>query len=258
MINKINKNLNARLTSEVRNFNKRRKRLEEKGVNNLPDVQSVKVIKQRYSSINQLQQEIARLKNFRGDVNEKININTDVKAKKWEYELLKANQKSALEYFLGEYDRINARIGKFPGERTYLDTIGAKIDLLGKDINALTGSQFRSAVTSVKEFQNFPTLRKERYREFLSTVDWLMDKLDYDEKERNAFFKKFEKLTPSQFFYAYDNNKIIARIYSLYHKDYGEEEGRLTTDEEDARGRVDDLIKQADEIIADAQLHVDY
>ena len=117
-------------------------------------------------------------------------------------------------------------------------------------------SDFRSAITATEEFAKSPTRRKEQYREFLSEVDWVMEKTGIKPEDRDAFFKKFSKLTPSQFLYAYDNNKIIEKVYSLYHKDYGDDEGYLT-DEGDAKSTIEELMEEADDIVKDAQLNAD-
>lgn len=254
----FDKDLNAQLRKEVRNFNRRRDRLERAGYKNIPRRQYVSELKARYSVRSDLTREIERLKNFsRGDLERKIETDGGVKAVEWEFDYVKSNRKAAKEYFEREYERVSKRIGKFPGERTYLDTISAKIDLMSKDIRYMNQSEFRSAVTAVNEFAKSPSQIKAEYRGFLSEVDWVMTNLGYSKEKRDEFFKKFEKLTPSQFIYAYDNNDIIGRIYSLYHKDYGDDEGRLTTSEEDAETLMDTLMEEADDIVLDAQMNMD-
>ena len=84
-----------------------------------------------------------------------------------------------------------------------------------------------------------------------------MEKTGYSKEERARFFNKFSKLTPSQFIYAYNHNDIIEKVFSLYHKDYGEEEARLT-DEENADTIIEELIQQADAIIKDAKDNMDW
>lgn len=255
---RFDREFNNQLRRDVRNYNKRRDLLEKLGYKNLPKHQYVSELKNRYRVRGDLVREMERLRNFsRGDLQKQVETEGGVKAVSWQFDYVKDNRRSAKEFYEREYERVSKRIGRFPGERTYLDTISAKINLLSKDIRYMNQSEFRSAVTSINEFAMTPTRRREHYREFLNEVDWVMEKTGYTKEERDKFFRKFNKLTTTQFLYAYDNNDIIAKIYNLYHKDYGEEDGHLTTSEEDAKSAIEELIDQADEIILDAQLNSD-
>lgn len=255
---RYNSELNNEMRRIVRNYNKRRYRMLKAGFKSIPPAAKVSELRRRYTVRTDLVKELNRLQNLRrGDILKKVETSGGIKAVSWEYSYLKDNARAAKDYFQREYERISKRVGKFPGERTYLDTVRAKIDLLDMNIKYMTQSQFRSAVTAVNEFAAAPTMRRQQYRGFLSEVDWVMEKLGYTERQRNKFFNKFSKLTPSQFVYAFDNNDIIARIYNLYHKDYGDNEAWLTTSDEDARDLVDELMEQADEIVKDAQLNMD-
>ena len=250
--------LNSKMRNIVTNFNRKVNRMEKAGYRNIPFKTTVSELKGRYTSRRDLTRELSRLQKFtRHDLVKDVETSGGVKAIRWEMDYLKGNKKEALAYFKSEYERVSKRVGKFPGERQYLDNIQAKIDLLNSDINYLNQSQFRSFKTVINEFAFYPTQRKYEYRGFLSEVDWVMEKLGYDEATREKLFNKFSKLTPSQFLYAYDNNNIIAKIYSLYHKDYGDEEARLTDEPDKAKGLIDDFIKQVDVIVNDAKTNMD-
>ena len=253
---KISKNLHDRLRREVRNYNKRLTRLEEGGYNNLPSHLKVSEIISRYSNTNELIKEVNRISQFNAKKLEKKMVSEGVQASKWQIDFLKANTESAKTFFKEEYERVNKRTGRFPGERTYLDTISAKIKLLDKEIGEMNQSELRSAITAVSEFSENPSRLKAGYRGFLNEVEWVMDKMGYSEEQKDKFFNKFKKLTPTQFLYAYDNNDIIARVYSLYHKDNGEVEARLTVEEEDAEKIINSLLEQADIIVKDAQTNM--
>lgn len=255
---RYDKNLNSRIRNDVRSFNRKRDRLEKLGYKNLPKRQTVSELKKRYSVRADLERELKFLRGFkRQDLEKKIEFQGGVKAISWEYDYLKKNSKAAIEYFQREYDRVSKRVGRFPGESMYLDNIVTKLEILNTNIRYMTQSEFRSALSAISEFRSAPTLRKIQYRGFLSEVEWVMQKLGYSQEKRDEFFKKFEQLTPSQFLYAYDNNDIIARIYNLYHKDYGESEAHLTDTAENSEDLIDDLIEQTDSIIKDAQKNMD-
>lgn len=249
---------NKFIRDTVRNYNKRRKRMIAMGYRNIPRQELVSELKGRYDTRSELDKELKRLKNFgRDDILTKVETDGGVKVISWQYKYAKTNIKNAKDFFEREYQRVSKRAAKFPGERQYLDNIQAKINLLGMDLDYMNQSDFRSLITTIDEFAEHPSLQKARYRGFLSEVDWVMEKVGYDKEKRDAFFKKFTKLTPSQFLYAYDNNDIIGRIYRLYHKHYGEEEGHLTDSAENAEDLLDSLTEQSKEIVEDAQLNAD-
>lgn len=247
---------NAKIRREVRNFNKRRNRMEKRGFKNIPPAVRVSDLKARYSVRSDLVREVNRLRNFRrGDILKQVETQGGAKSTNWELQYLKGNLKNAKQYFEKEYERVSKRVGRFPGERTYLDTIRAKIDLLDKNLTYMSQSEFRSAKAAISEFTDMPRTREAQYRGFLSEVDWVMEMTGITKEKRDAFFKKFNTLTPSQFLYAYDNNDIINRIFSLYRKNEGEPE--LADTEENAEDLVNILIDDADEIVKDAKLNSD-
>lgn len=247
---------NARLAREVRNYNKRRNRAVKRGFTNLPPTVKVSDLKARYTSRSDLERELKVLRQFRQkDLLEKIENRGGVKAIPWEFENLKANTQAMKKYFKREYERVSKRVGKFPGERNYLDNIQAKIAILDLDVNYMTQQQFRSAKAILSEFTTSAEMRKSQYRGFLNEVDWLMEKLGISEQRKNEFFKKFEQLTPQQFLYVYDNNDIIAKVYSLYRK--GGDGDTYITDEENAEDLVDELMDEADDMVEDAKLNAD-
>lgn len=254
---KFDAELNAEIRDTVRNYNKRRLRLEKAGYKNVPEPILVSELKATYTKRSDLTRELERLRNIkRTDLTEKIENQGGVKAVKWEYDYLKANAKAAQEYFKREYERVSKRVGTFPGEQTYLNNIGVKIDVLSTSISYMNKSEFNAAVAYVTEFANYAGRRKAAYRGYLREVEWVMDLLGYPETEKKKFFNKFGKLTPSQFLYMFDNNSIIDRIYNLYHKDYGGE-AFLTDSEDNARELIDELMGQADEMIQDAKENMD-
>ena len=179
MARKYSPEVNALLRKEVRNFNKRVIRAEKRGFRNLPQLEKVSELKSRYKTQSDLVREINRLKNFkRGDILTRIENQGGAKALKWEMDYIKSNAKDAKAYFEREYERVSKRVGKFPGERIYLDTIKSKLNLLDRNIDYLSQSEFRSFKSAVSEFYDAPANREAQYRGFLSEVDWVMEKLN--------------------------------------------------------------------------------
>lgn len=253
---KLSQDLNAELRNTVRNFNKKVIRAEKRGFRNLPSLVKVSEIKSRYETQSDIAREISRLKNFkRGDILSKVENAGGAKAIKWQFDYVKSNLNDAKAYFEKEYERVSKRVGRFPGERLYLDAISSKLNLLEQNITYMSQSQFRSALSAVNEFYNAPIDRENQYRGFLSEVEWVMEKTGIPQEQRDKFFRKFSKLTPTQFLYAYDNNDIIDRVYKLYVKQ-GEDEPFLN-DPDNAKDHLDELMREADDIIKDAKANAD-
>lgn len=247
---------NADIRRRVHNFNQVRKRALDAGVpkNRIPNLVKVRDLKASIRNKNALERYLKHLERFsRKSTNELVNISDDYKVTKWYYNFVKDNRELAKQYFEDEYKRVEKRTSKYPGERDYLNTITAKIGVLEKDINALDDKEFRATLNAVNEFFNAPSLRKERYREYLSVVEEVMDTLEIDDDVKNKFFKNFEQLTPTQFLYAFDNNSIIERIYELYFKRNDDGTVQINTDEDSAKELVNSLLEQTDLIIEDAK-----
>lgn len=249
---------NKNIRSIVANYNQRRKRMIKAGFKQVPPHAKVSELKERYDTRSDLNRELERLKNLgRGDVLQKIETSGGVKAVNWQYKYLKNNVNNAKEYFEREYERVSKRVGKYPGERQYVDNIRAKINLLEMNIDYMNQSQFRSAIATIDEFAKAPSKRKAEYRGFLSEVEMVMDRIGISKEKKDIFFKKFEQLTPSQFLYAYDNNDIIGRIYELADSPKHGEEIELNTSDEDAEDLINVLMEEADDIILDAKDNMD-
>lgn len=251
-----NNNRNARYAREVENYRRRRKRLVDAGFKNvLPDFK-LRDLRSIYNSSSDLEKQLKVLAKFtQKTLLNKITTKSGAKVSSWQFANLKTNRELAKNYFEKEYERINQRVFTYPGERTYLNNIQAKIGLLDLDINVMDEQQFRSAHAAILEFEKSNEMRRAEYRGFLNEVDWLMEKLDVPSEKRDKFFKKFETLTPQQFLYVYDNNPIIAKIYSLYHKSSDGE--AYIMEEEDPEEMLNQLMKYADAIVKEAKLNAD-
>lgn len=248
---------NEALRNEVRNYNKRLARAEQRGYRNLPQREKVRDIKTKYKNVNDIRRQMARLRKFSVKSSmTKVANQAGTRVYQWQNDFIKANLAGAKEYFQQEYARVSKRELRFPGERTYLDTVGSKLRLLEQDISTLSESQARSMYVTVKEFYDAPQRREAQYRGFLQEVEWVMDITGVSDESKDAFFKKFGDLTPSQFLWAYDNNDIIAKILSLYQKNIDGGDPYLT-DPEHAENMINILLNEADLIVEDAKLNMD-
>lgn len=245
----------AEIRRRIHNFNQTRRRAEESGVpkSRLPRPVKVSEFKKIYQNKRDLERVLNHLDKFSMKSTRDIIRLDDIIMTRWDYEYFKLNRKLATQYFQSEYKRVEERTSTYPGERDYLDTISAKINVLTSDLSKLTGREIRAGLRAVQEFVASPSLRKTQYRNYLTIVEEVMDTLGFGEDVKNAFFKKFEQLTPTQFLYLYDHEPIIARIYELYFEK--DEAGNvvLNLDEERAKDLINHFLENVDIMIEDTK-----
>lgn len=257
---RYDKNYNREINRIVHNFNQKRNRAIKRGFTNVPDNVLVSELKSRYQTRTDLNRELEYLKTFSHDRDKllrKVETEGGVKAVKWQLVYLKNNLKNTKQYLEREYERVEKRVGQYPGERMYLDTIKAKMENLEVNLSEMNQHQFKSALSTVNEFAKSERVKKTQYRGFLVEVELVMDRLGIPNESKNKFFNKFKSLTPSQFLYAYDNNPIIARIYELYFKKDADSDWQFNTTTDDASELVDILMEEADSIVKDAKTNMD-
>ena len=121
---RYNKDLNAKIRKEVKNFNARRKVLSKRGIKLTSAPIKVSELKARYQSRRDLEKELGLLSKVssRNDsLLKEVENNGGATAIEWELEYLKLNEKKAREYFERERKIVASKVGRFPGERMRLD-----------------------------------------------------------------------------------------------------------------------------------------
>jgi len=245
----------AEIRRRIYNFNQTRRRAEESGVpqSRLPRPVKVSEFKKIYKNKRDLERALNHLDKFSRKSTRDIIHLDDIIMTRWDYEYFKLNRKLAEQYFQNEYDRVEARTSIYPGERDYINTISAKLNVLKNDINELNGREILAGLRAVQEFVASPSLRKTQYRNYMRAVEEVMDTVGIDEASKKAFFKKLEQLTPTQFLYLNDHNPIISRVCELYFdkNDYGEV--MLNIDVDSAENIIENLLEDIDLMIEEAK-----
>lgn len=244
---------NQRLRKIVKAFNARQDRMALKGYRVFRDNLKVYDIKQRYknqprSSYNK---ELKMLEQYRFSNVKKIG-KKETKAGgtmlNWKINYFNLNQPQAVEYFSEQYKRISKKIGRFPGERLQLNATKSKLNLLSKPVEQMSQSELNSYQATIREYLAYPGRRKGGYRGFLSEVSFVMHNLGYNDEQINKVLKKFDKLTPDEFFKLYDENDLIQRVYDM--ADSPTVGGiELNLGKDDAEELINDLIESADFLV---------
>ena len=250
---RYNKDLNAKIRKEVKNFNARRKVLSKRGIKLTSAPIKVSELKARYQSRRDLEKELGLLSKVssRNDsLLKEVENNGGATAIEWELEYLKLNEKKAREYFERERKIVASKVGRFPGERMRLDNIEYKLNILDLNIDYMNQDQFKAYKSTIREYMSIPGKIKGGYRGFLIEVEQSMSKLGYDRKDINKVFNKLKQLSPSQFHQFYEENDLVGRIYELIQSPKHGGNGEFTTNEDDAREKIATFIEELDDNIA--------
>lgn len=252
---KYSKEFNKEARYIVSNYNARVKRAKAAGLKRVPE--PVKLSELKALGRSSLNKQLNLLKSFNRNTSLKtVELAGGAITTKFQLQNIKTNLTGAKIYFASEVARREKRNLRFPSERLLLINTQEKEALLYKDIQSLSPEDFRSFVATIREYENYPAKRRAGYRGFLSEVDNVMQMLGYPEETINKLINKFNVLNPDQFFYAYDNSDLIARVYELADSPiYGEL--KLNTTDDDAIDLINTLMEEADDIIKDAIENVD-
>lgn len=249
------KSYNAEIARTVKNFNQKRNRAIKRGFKSVPAPIKVSDLKARYTSRQEMNKQLAQLRNFgiRKDTLKYVENQGGARSIEWEFNYLKSNVKAAREFFIKEYELEQTRVNDFPGERMKLDEIAKKISTLDLDLSYMNQSQFNSYRAAIREFISKPKKYAAGYRGFLSEVENVMTMVGIDEKTINKFFKKISVLTPAQFNKLYRTNDLVGRVFELADSPIYEGTIKLNTTEDNARELIDLLLEETDDIILEAQ-----
>lgn len=252
---RYDKSYNAEIARTVKNFNQKRNRAIKRGFKSIPAPIKVSDLKARYTSRQEMNKQLAQLRNFgiRKDTLKYVENEGGATAIQWEFDYLKSNVKAAKEFFNKEYRLVSSKVGDFPGERMRLDSIAKKLSTLDLDIAYMNQAQFNSYRAAIKEYINKPKKYSASYRGFLSEVEKVMTLVGISETAKNEFFEKLSVLTPEQFNKLYQTSDLISRIYEL--ADSPEYEGtiKLNTSKDEARELIDTLLEETDDLIKQTQ-----
>lgn len=250
---RYDKDFNAEIKRIVYNFNRKRKRAIERGIDQVPEKQYVSELKFRYSKKSDLVRELKLLERF-NDMGQKafevVETLGGGRITAYKLEYMKRNLRQTKQFYdrqIAEAKELFADEPYSMARRDYLFNLQTKRDFLELDIDFLDQSGLSTFNKYINQAQSYNIKQLSGYRGFLTVVENAMKTLGYDMKTRDAFFAKLVNLTPAQFTKIYRNSDLINRIYDLIPSPKSGEM-RLNTDEEDARSIIDELISNFDKI----------
>ena len=248
---RFSKDYNQNLRREVSNFNRRRDTAIRAGFKSVPDRAYVSELKRRYDKRGDLDRELKRLNEFNRDSLKEVEMSGGVKAVKWNIDYIKNNLEQAKKYYKREEAILADRVGRFPSQRDDLDIVIRNREILDRNIKEISQDEFDDMKGAIDTFIRSRNKWGAGYRGFMAEVDDVMTKVNIKKEDRDAFFAKFDKLSHEEFFYIYEDNDLIKRIYALI--DSPKHKNKLTTGVKDAKKYINDLMAQADKLVEEAK-----
>lgn len=223
----------------------------------LPDLVSVEALKSSYSRRSDLERELKTLEAFsRKGVKTSYAIGTS----NYDIDVIRKNRRATINYFENLAGMIRSKgTDEYPGQKARLKTIEKNLDILRKGTAGATEDELESMSAYVDKFRKSFERQATGYRGFMSEIDMVIDNVNkgatdeeiITDEERDAFFKKFSKLTPEELYELYERKDLIKRVYLLADSPkYTGGKLKLYAKKDDARDLIKTLMEEADLLIA--------
>ena len=217
---KFTPEFNKEIYRTVRSFNQRVRRAEQRGLTNLPDLQSVAELKARYVTENDMKRELGFLRQMNLNRKSLDTVTTlgGAKMTEWEFQYMKQNLKPLRRFYDVMIKVAQNRYGSYPYNtalKSELLNLEARRDYLNRDLNALTRSElltFRRYMTKFKETSKRTGNYFDQYLGALGEIG------KYNPDARAAvkrIRRKINNLSPAVFEEIYRRHDIVNDLFDI-------------------------------------------
>ena len=237
---KFSPEFNKEIYRTVRSFNQRVRRAEQRGLTNLPDIQSVAELKARYATENDMKRELGFLRQMNLNRRSLDTVTTlgGAKMTNWEFQYMKENLKPLKRFYDTMLKVAQNRYGNYPYNtalKAEVLNLQARRDYLNRDLNALSRSELLTFRRYMKRYKESSKSAGNYFDRYLSDLSELAK---YNPDSRAAvkrIRKKINNLTPAVFEEVYRNHDIVSDLFDLINSPPTE-----TEQTEKARTKTDD------------------
>lgn len=217
---KFSPEFNKEIYRTVRSFNQRVRRAEQRGLTNLPDLQSVAELKARYVTENDMKRELGFLRQMNLNRKSLDTVTTlgGAKMTEWEFQYMKQNLKPLRRFYDVMIKVAQNRYGSYPYNtalKSELLNLEARRDYLNRDLNALTRSElltFRRYMTKFKETSKRTGNYFDQYLSALGEIG----KYNPDASAAvKRIRKKINNLSPAVFEEIYRRHDIVNDLFDI-------------------------------------------
>ena len=237
---------NRKIYNVVRNFNRKIKRLQSKGVSNLPEPISTRELKTNYQTRQQLNKQLGLFSKFgeRDSVKE-VETSGGAKAIKWELEYYKANTQNAIDFFEREIEKSRSSDSEYRILRKdYQNNLQSKINLLQRSMKESSPKVYTSQVQIIKDYLHNVERMKAGYKNWMDIVNRAGNFAQVDKRVMKSLNTKLSGLSEQQFTDLYHNEGLVRRVFELQ---YQTEKG--ADDPEDIKNLLEVLDEKIDEMV---------
>lgn len=235
--------LNARMSRIVRNYNRRVEGTK------VPKVSVARLRKDYYRRAD-LNRE---LKNLEAFTKKAAFRDATAKVSEYDKQLIRNNRAETIKFLQEQQKFLRKRIKKgYPLEEAEIKNLQLNERLLSQDIESSSQADLQAMLGSVQDYRTSFAERGAGYRGFLSEVEWVMGQVGIEPEEQEEFFNKMKKLNPQELYTIYEESELVKRVYELADSpSYGNI--KLNTSDEDAKNKIEDLLKNIDRLIAEVK-----
>ena len=217
---KFTPEFNQEIYRTVKSFNQRVRRAEQRGLTNLPDLQSVAELKARYVTENDMKRELGFLRQMNLNRKSLDTVTTlgGAKMTEWEFQYMKQNLKPLRRFYDVMIKVAQNRYGSYPYNtalKSELLNLEARRDYLNRDLNALTRSElltFRRYMTKYKETSKRTGNYFDQYLSALGEIG----KYNPDASAAvKRIRKKINNLSPAVFEEIYRRHDIVNDLFDI-------------------------------------------
>lgn len=237
---------NRKIYNVVRNFNRKIKRLQSKGVSNLPEPISTRELKTNYQTRQQLNKQLGLFSKFgERDAVEEVETSGGAKAIKWELEYYKANTQNAIDFFEREIEKSRSSDSEYRILRKdYQNNLQSKINLLQRSMKESSPKVYTSQVQIIKDYLHNVERMKAGYKNWMDIVNRAGNFAQVDKRVMKSLNTKLSGLSEQQFTDLYHNEGLVRRVFELQ---YQTEKG--ADDPDDIKNLLEVLDEKIDEMV---------
>ena len=214
---KFDADFNAEIRRTVKSFNQRIIRAERRGMKNLPSRTSVKQLKARYTTKQDLKRELNLLR--------KINQDPEAMTRKklgdtwiinWEYGYLKEKLADVKDFYNVMIEMAKDRYKDNPddiGLRDEYINLEERVKLLDRNLDDLSYSDLRSLRGYINKYETYGTRDNDYFDTYLSALNALLESSNLDADTIQQIKDKFNALTPQELAELVRRHDVISDVF---------------------------------------------
>lgn len=201
----------------VKSFNQRVRRAERRGMRNLPQTTTLRELKARFTTTEDLKKELSYLR--------RMNTNKEALSRhflgegsitNWEFEYLKDNLTDLKNFYNVQLKMAKARFKANPadyGLKNQVSTLEARREYLNRNIDKLTYSELKTFRKYLTYYKDYNRRDINYYDKYLKALDELMHQSGVDEETIKAIRDKVNKMPREVFMELYRRHDVVDEIF---------------------------------------------